>query len=296
MNTQKKTNSEKLEAAINTAKRKEKASLVLTAVSALGIIVMFFARIVPMIIVFVVLFILGILLMRMNGGATKKIISDNITVDVIKGALGEDTVYHSFEAINPGKMYFPFSYNKIYGSDHIIGKCLNRNIELGDIELVFSEEIEEPDSDGGTTTSIHNTTEFKGQWLIIDTKKELSGDIYISEYTNIDRKIMHNNVETGNNAFNNRFCIKADNKEEASAVLTPSMLAAIEKIADCCKSTIYLSIVKEGKMHLAIKTGRNLFEMGKGKTDITELRQNNMKDMKFYTDILEILEKADILS
>ena len=81
-------------------------------------------------------------------------------------------------------MVFPFDYNKATGSDHIKAVYNGLNIELSDIELINEEET--TDADGNTERS--SATFFKGQWLICDFGKELSGEVYISERTKKPQK------------------------------------------------------------------------------------------------------------
>ncbi|MGM9613480.1 MAG: DUF3137 domain-containing protein [Butyricicoccus sp.] len=224
-------------------------------------------------------------------GAIKKLLSDNIISGVLKEALGDAVEYNPWGKIKPGSMVFPFSYNCANGSDHIKAVYNGLNIELGDIELIY--ETEDTDENGRTETT--RITHFKGQWLICDFGKELAGEVYISEWTNKDRRIMKSNVTMDNEQFSKRFCVRADDPQEAYYILTPHMMEYITTMADKSGGIIYLSFLRDGKMHVAVKTGRDFFEFGKSNANVGELRQKFLDELRWFTDIVDTLRVEDTL-
>ena len=188
-------------------------------------------------------------------------------------------------------MVFPFSYNTADGSDHIKAVYNGLNIELGDIELI--DEQEYTDEDGHTETS--RISQFKGQWLTCDFGKELAGEVYISEWGKKDRKRMKNNVTMDNEQFSNRFCVRANNPQEAYYILTPNMMEYIINMANKSGGTVYLSFLRDGKMHVAVKSGRDFFELGKSNANVEELRQKFLNELRWFTDIVDTLRVEDTL-
>ena len=224
-------------------------------------------------------------------GAIKKLLSDNIISGVLKEALGDAVEYNPWGKINPGSMVFPFSYNCADGSDHIKAVYNGLNIELGDIELIDESEV--TDEEGRTETT--RNTLFKGQWLTCDFGKELAGEVYISEWTKKDRRSMKSNVTMDNEQFGKRFCVRADNPQEAYYILTPHMMEYIFTMADKSGGTVYLSFLRGGKMHVAVKTGRDFFELGKSNADVEELRRKYLGELRWFTDIVDTLRVEDTL-
>ena len=225
-------------------------------------------------------------------GAIKKLLSDNIISGVLKEALGDAVEYNPWGKIKPGSMVFPFSYNCADGSDHIKAVYNGLNIELGDIELI--DETEDTDIETGQTETSRNT-QFKGQWLTCDFGKELSGEVYISEWTKKDRRSMKSNVTMDNEQFSKRFCVRADNPQDAYYLLTPHMMEYIITMADKSGGTVYMSFMRNGKMHVAVKTGRDFFELGKSNADVGKLRQKFLGELRWFTDIVDTLRVEDTL-
>lgn len=225
------------------------------------------------------------------GGMVKKLLSDNIISAVIKEALGDGVEYNPGGKIQPGSMVFPFTYNQVSGSDHIRANYNGLNIELGDIELLNVTE----DTDENGNTQRQTDTCLKGQWLICDFGKELAGEVYISEWTKKDRRKMKSNVTMDNEAFSKRFCVRADNPQEAYYILTPHMMEYITSMADKSGATVYMSFLRTGKMHVAVKTGRDFFELGKDNVNVGELRQKFLGELRWFTDIVDTLRVEENL-
>ena len=244
-----------------------------------------------MAIVFIVLALVGGYQLEKNSSRLKKILSDNVISSVLKEALGDAVEYNPWGKINPGSMVFPFSYNCADGSDHIKAAYNGLNIELGDIELI--EETEVTDEEGRTETT--RNTQFKGQWLTCDFGKELAGEVYISERTKKTRRSLKSNVTMDNEQFDKRFCVRADNPQEAYYILTPHMMEYIATMADKSGGTVYLSFLRDGKLHVAVQTGRDFFELGKNNANVEELRQKFLGELRWFTDIVDTLRVEDTL-
>lgn len=224
-------------------------------------------------------------------GAIKKLLSDNIISSVLKETLGDTVEYNPWGRLEPGYMVFPFDYNRATGSDHIKAVYNGLNIELSDIELI--NETEYTDEDGHTERS--STTHFKGQWLICDFGKELAGQVYISEWGKKDRRSMKSNVTMDNEQFGKRFCVRADDPQEAYYILTPHMMEYITNMADKSGGTVYMSFLRDGKMHVAVKTGRDFFELGNSNADVEVLRQKFLGELRWFTDMIDTLRVEDTL-
>ena len=224
-------------------------------------------------------------------GAIKKLLSDNIISGVLKEALGDAVEYNPWGKIKPGSMVFPFDYNCANGSDHIKVVYHGVNVELGDIELIDESEVTDEE---GRTEKTRNT-QFKGQWLTCDFGKELAGEVYISERTKKTRKSLKSDVTMDNEQFDTRFCVRANNPQEAFYILTPHMMEYITAMADKSGGTVYLSFLRSGKLHVAVQTGRDFFELGKSNANVGELRQKFLGELRWFTDLVDTLRVEDIL-
>ena len=282
---------EQLEAELQSLRSKATVAKILTYGSGAAAILCFITGLIPVAIVFIVLALVGGYQLEKNSSRLKKILSDNVISSVLKEALGDAVEYNPWGKINPGSMVFPFSYNCADGSDHIKAVYNGLNIELGDIELI--NETDNTDENGNTQKN--SQTCFKGQWLTCDFGKELSGQVYISEWTKKDRRSMKSNVTMDNEQFGKRFCVRADDPQEAYYILTPHMMEYIISIADKSGGTVYMSFLRDGKLHVAVQTGHDFFELGKSNANVEELRRKFLGELRWFTDIVDTLRVEDTL-
>ena len=106
---------------------------------------------------------------------------------------------------------------------------------------------------------------------------------------------MKSNVTMDNEQFSKRFCVRADNPQEAYYILTPHMMEYILTMADKSGGTVYLSFLREGKLHVAVKTGRDFFELGKSNADVEGLRRKFLDELHWFTDMIDTLRVEDTL-
>ena len=282
---------EQLESEIKSARTKETIANVLIYGAGAAMILMFCLKKIPLAIFFLAHLLVGGYLWGKSAGVAKKLLSDNVVNGVLREVLGDAVEYNPWGKINPGSMAFPFSYNSVDGGDHIKAVYNGLNMELGNIELI--DKTEEIDEQGNTNT--RQFTFFKGQWLTCDFGRELAGQVYISERTKKDYGMLKSNVSPDNVQFSKRFCVSADDPQEAYAILTPHMMEYILTMADKSGGTVYLSFQRDGKMHLAVKTGRNIFELGSSNADVAELRQKFLGELRWFTDVIDTLRAEDSL-
>lgn len=284
---------EQLESQLKSLRVKATITMLLTYAAVVGIIIMwFFMDNLVLGLVFLVIAMVFAYFSSKSSSTLKKLLSDNIISSVLKEALGDSVEYNPWGKLNPGSMAFPFDYNKVEGSDHIKAVYNGLNIELSDIELI--NETETVDADGNTEKN--SITNFKGQWLICDFGKELSGEVRLSANDKKLRKQHKNDsVEMESETFNNRFLVTANDAQEAYYILTPHMMEYILSMADKSGGEVYMSFQRDGKLHVAVKTGRDFFELGKSNANVEGLRQKFLGELRWFTDMVDTLRVEDTL-
>lgn len=222
----------------------------------------------------------------------KKILSDNIISITLREALGDGVEYDPNGRINPGSMVFPFSYNAASGSDHIKAVYNGLKIELGDIDLLTEKTYIDEDGNESQKTTSH----FKGQWLICDFGKELAGEVFLSE-NDLNMRLKHkdDSVDMENEAFNKRFLVTSKNPQEAYYILTPHTMEYILSMANKSGGKVYMTFLRDGKLHVAVQTGKDFFELGKSRADVDQLRQKFLDELKWFTDIIDTLRAENTL-
>lgn len=188
-------------------------------------------------------------------------------------------------------MGFPFDVDKITGSDYVRGNYRGADIEMSDMQLINVTYT--TDSKGRSRRQ--ETTVFKGLWLICDFGKALSADLRLSERSALFGKLAIGGIKTESEAFNQRFYIQSQSQHDAFYILTPHMMEYILSMDAKGGGDTYMRFLKEGKVHIAINSGRNAFEMGSLNTDVAALRQKFVGEIRYVTDIIDQLRLVDTL-
>ena len=58
---------------------------------------------------------------------------------------------------------------------------------------------------------------------------------------------------------------------------------------------VYLSFLRGGKLHIAVQTGKDFFELGKSAAKVDELRQKFLRELRWFTDIIDELRVEETL-
>lgn len=286
-----------LEAALRGHRSAGTVFRLLTYAFGLGTILLFAAELTPVAVVTLVLtFVFGYQMSK-HGEALKKLLGDNI----VSGALNEvfeNVEYKPFgclpsKSIEDAGMVFPFEYSGVRGSDYVKGTYKGLNVELSDVELynVSSHYDEETQQWKDEETQV-----FKGQWLVCDFGKELSGQVHLSANARaLRRQHRDDSVEMENAAFNDRFLVTAASAQEAYYLLTPHMMEYILSAAGKAGGEVYMAFLRGGRLHVAVKTGRDFFELGRSKADVDRLRQKFLGELHWFTGIMDELRLAETL-
>ncbi len=222
-----------------------------------------------------------------------------VGVQIVTAALQEiftDVEYRpqshlSESVVRNTDMGFPFDVDKITGSDYIRGNYRGAEIEMSDMRLINITYT--TDSKGRTRRQ--ETTVFEGLWLICDFGKALSADLRLSERSALFGKLAIGGIKTESEAFNQRFHIQSQSQHDAFYILTPHMMEYILSMDAKGGGDTYMRFLKAGKVHIAINSGRNAFEMGSLNTDVAALRQKFVGEIRYVTDIIDELRLVDTL-
>lgn len=208
----------------------------------------------------------------------KKQFRENVIYSVLRNVLGNDVEYNSEGGLKPSKVKYLNKYDGADGYHHIKTIYNGVNVELGSIFLYE----EENDSEYGTKTYVR----FRGPWIICDFGRKPACDVYISERTK--NSSMKGTVEINDERFGRRFCVFARDPREAFKLLTPQVMESISTVANKSSGIIYMSFLPDGKMHVGIDTGRNLFDVKKCH-DAEEIRQKVSEELRQLMDIIDTL-------
>lgn len=243
---------------------------------------------------FVLILVFSLLLSRVN-----KQMKEAIGAPLVRSALEEvfgQVEYYVHERLpdhllEVDAMDFPFDIDRIDGSDYVRTTYQGLQIEFSDIELIDRQR---------SGKSTRNVTKFEGIWMICDFGKPLSADLLVCERTMPSFRFAENlfgsdnEIKTENEDFNEKFLIRSDSEHDAFYILTPHMMEYIQQ-TDCIGGgDLYLRFMRSGKVHIAVNSGWNSFEMSASE-DAETMRNRFVSEIRYITDLIDELRLVDTI-
>lgn len=194
------------------------------------------------------------------------------------------------EFLEISSMEFPFDIDRVEGSDYIHAEYRGLDLMLSDIRLVDRR------NSGKNRRSV---TVFEGLWLICDFRKEINCDLLLQEKSAfsirfVDKlRLDHDLIETENAAFNEKFLVSASAEHDAFYLLTPQMMERILEMDGKAGGVSYLRFTREGKVHIAINSGKNFFELTNS-WDPDCIMANFQNEIRYVTDLIDTLRLAEM--
>ena len=103
----------------------------------------------------------------------------------------------------------------------------------------------------------------------------------------VDGLLRYADVKTGNEAFDKRFTVKTDSAEAALLTLTPRMQEKILAAANTSPGAFFVTFCCDGRVSMAVRTGRNFFVPEKHTNDTQAVRKNLQENLRRMLDIID---------
>ena len=237
----------------------------------------------------------GLITLKGYKGHIKEQLSRSVVPQVLS-EIFDDVEYDAYRHISPEVIHasgaFPFAYDKVSGGDYIKASYRGVGLELCDLMLEEEVRTTSTDSDGNSTSDTSNRIVFVGQWLILDFHKELSADLGVFE----GLRKQYDQIETENAEFNKRYGISCDSVHDAFYILTPNMMEHIMAMDRRAGGKIYLRFLREGKIHVAVHSRRDHFEVGNlNDADLATLQLKFRSEVRYVTELIDALLAVDTL-
>jgi hypothetical protein len=212
----------------------------------------------------------------------KIIVSNNIIRSILENRM-ELTIYSPGNHIGADNIRFSGlvqqKWNRISGSDLVEGAYKGVNFSFSDIHLKH-------ETGSGKNRKVQ--TRFKGQWLIVELKKEIPWSV---ELRHKSGKVK-SDIETENIEFNKTFQILTRDPHTAFYILTPHFMEYIKNAKRRSDSQMFMKFDRR-HVHIALHSGRDLFEpFGKklfAMENIANLRMQMTWDVNYITGIIDEL-------
>ena len=249
---------------------------------------------IPLVIAGVVIAIAGEKIREKQQKKIQQQLGDHVVTDLINDMF-QDVVYDptkrlSSEIVYGAKLSLP-EHQGLKGSHDVKAVYQEKPIEFSGITLIREHEYYEEE------TNIARTSEevvFQGKWMVCNYGGTFPAEVQITPRTKM-QKLRKNGIKTGNEEFDKRFFVQADDEHEAvRCILTPDRVGAILRAAEKSSGNVYMSVLREGWIHLLVQ-GSEFFDLGKGSTNVELLRERWTNEIHWFTDLIDALRMEDIL-
>ncbi len=182
-----------------------------------------------------------------------------------------------------------FKFDEVSGSDYVQATYKGVNIKMSDIEISSATDVAFSKGNLAGSEELH----FSGLWIVCDFHKKLSTELTLFERRGIGKLFTFGSTQTEYSDFNKKFYISTQNQHEAFYILTPHMMEYIIKMDKKADGDTYMSFLQEGKVHIAINSGMNAFELANLSTNANELRERFRNEILYVTDLIDELHLVD---
>ena len=129
---------------------------------------------------------------------------------------------------------------------------------------------------------------YTGQWLLCELEREIPTWLTIWPRAGLDRLLSVKTVRTGNEDFDRRFCVSCGDEAAALRILMPDRAARILTLADSAFGKFAVNLNRDGRLYLAVDSGRGFFDVGKGNEDPAQLRRRFAGELSWFAGMIDV--------
>lgn len=133
---------------------------------------------------------------------------------------------------------------------------------------------------------------YTGQWMLCELNREFPTWLTIWPRERMDKLFGSKTIRTGNETFDKRFNVSSDDEAAALRILTPDCAEKILALADSSFGKLAINLNSDGRLYLAVHSGHDFFDLGKGREDPTQLRRRFTRELTWFTNMIEVFRGA----
>ena len=171
------------------------------------------------------------------------------------------------------------------GSGYIRGVYRGSTTELCTIKLTEEDEFLREE------TGLWEKNErevYTGQWLLCQLNREFPTWLTIWPRAGLDRLLSVKTVRTGNEDCDRHFCMSCGDEAAALRILMPDRAARILTLADSAFGKFAVNLNRDGRLYLAVHSGRGFFDVGKGHEDPAQLRRRFAGELSWFAGMIDV--------
>ena len=210
---------------------------------------------------------------------------DAIAPDIVGAALENVQMNPTPHLLDAKDTNIPLpSHTHCSGSGYVRGTYQGLTTELCTVRLTEVSEVQREE----TGMWEKNEREvYTGQWMLCELGQEFPTWLTIWPRDRLDKLFSSKTIQTGNEGFDKRFNLSSDDEAAALRILSPGRMERILALADSSIGKFAVNLNPDGRLYLAVHSGRGFFDIGKGRETPEQLRQRFARELKWFTDMID---------
>ena len=241
---------------------------------------------IPVVIVGVLIAGLGEWLKNKSKGAADRQVYDNIVPDVVNAVFDNVQMDPTPHLLDVKDTNIPLpDHTYCSGSGYIRGTYQGLTTELCTVRLTDVNEVQREE------TGLWEKNEqevYTGQWMLCELGREFSTWLTIWPREGLDKLLRSGTIQTENDAFNKRFNLTGGDTQDALRILNPNRVERLLQLAESAFGKFAVNLNADGRLYIAVHSGRGFFDAGKGREMPEQLRQRFTRELKWFTDMVDV--------
>ena len=209
-----------------------------------------------------------------------------IAPDIVGAAFENVQMNPASHLLNADDTNIPLpSHSYCSGSGYIRGTYQGLTTELCTVKLTEVDAFQREES-GQWEKTEHEV--YTGQWLLCELGCAFPTWLTIWPRAGLDRFLSVKTVRTGNEDFDRRFCVSCGDEAAALRILMPDRAARILTLADSAFGKFAVNLNRDGRLYLAVHSGRGFFDVGKGNEDPAQLRRRFAGELSWFAGMIDV--------
>ena len=240
---------------------------------------------VPAIIAGALLAGIGEWLRRKSTGKADRLTMDTLAPGVVGAVMENVAMPPSSPLLHRGDTNIPVpSHDYCSESGRIRGVYQGLTTELCTVRLTDVSEFQREETNQWER---NERVVYAGQWALCRLEWEFPTWLTIWPRERLEKLLNARTIKTENEDFNKRFNLSSGDAQEALRILNPSRMERLMALAET-SGRFALNLNTDGKLYIAVHSGHGFFEAGKGRETPEQLRQRFARELKLFTDIIDV--------
>ena len=175
------------------------------------------------------------------------------------------------------------------GSGYIRGTYRGLNTELCTVRLTEVSEVQREETG---LWEKNDQAVYTGQWMLCQLNREFPTWLTIWPREKLNKLLRAKTIKTGNETFDKRFNLSSDDEAAALRILSPGRIERILALADSSIGKFAVNLNSDGRLYIAVHSGRGFFDLGKGRENPAQLRERFARELRWFTDMIEAFRGA----